>query len=157
MQLLISDSNIFIDMEVSNLTQKMFELPYSFAVPDILYYEELKDDHEDLLSLGLKVLPMSSGTIKYMESIVSLYRQASRNDLFALALAKQEACPLVTGDRALRYAGEKEAVIIFGTIWIVDELVKFEIITINQAKEAFEMMKENKRRLPWSLIEQKYE
>ena len=30
----------------------------------------------------------------------------------------------MTGDRALRSAGEKEAVIIFGTIWIVDELIK---------------------------------
>jgi len=143
-------------MEVSNLTQKMFDLPYSFAVPDILYYEELEDEHENLLSLGLKVIPMSSKTIKYMESIVPLYRKASRNDLFALALAKQEACPLVTGDNALRHAGEKEAVIIFGTLWIIDELIKFEVVTVNQAKDAFEVMKENKRRLPWSLIESRY-
>ena len=143
-------------MEVSNLTQKIFSLPYSFAVPDILYYDELEEDHEDLLSFGLKVLPMNSKTIKYMESIVSLYREASRNDLFALALAKQETCPLVTGDSALRSAGKKEAIIIFGTIWIVDELVKYEVITTNQAKKAFEIMRENQRRLPWDLIKQKY-
>ncbi len=156
MQLLISDSNILIDMEVSNLTQKMFELPYSFAVPDILYYEELEEEHEDLLLLGLKVLSMSSKTIKYMESIVLLYRQASRNDLFALALAKQEACPLVTGDGVLRKAGEKEAVIILGTIWIVDELIKYDVISRDEAKEAYEIMRANKRRLPWNLIEEKH-
>ncbi len=156
MQLLISDSNILIDMEVADLTQKMFALPYSFAVPDILYYEELENDHKELLSLGLKVLPMRSETIKYMESIVPRYKQASRNDLFALALAKQEACPLVTGDSALRNAGEKEAVIIFGTLWIVDEMIKFDIVTVHEARVAFELMKVNKRRLPWALIEKRY-
>jgi predicted nucleic acid-binding protein len=135
----------------------MFSLPYSFAVPDILFYEELEESHEELLSFGLKVLCMSSETIKYVESVVSLYPQASRNDLFALALARQEACPLVTGDRALRSAGEKEAVIIFGTIWIVDELIKYKIITKVQAKEAFELMRENKRRLPWELVKKRYE
>jgi len=156
LQLLISDSNILIDMEVSNLTQKMFALPYLFAVPDILYFEELEEDHAELLSFGLKVLPLSSETIKYVESVVPIYPKACRNDLFALALARQESCPLVTGDGALREVGEKEAVIIFGTLWIVDELIKYEIVTISEAKKSFELMKERKRRLPWEIIEKRY-
>ncbi len=153
MQLLISDSNIFIDMEVANLTQKMFALPYTFATPDILYYEELEEEHENLLEYNLQILSLTSETIKYTESIVPKYLKASRNDLFALALAKQEKCPLITGDGALRKTGEEEGIIIYGTIWIVNELMKHNLINNDEAVEAYEMMKENKRRLPWHLIE----
>ena len=42
MQLFISDANIFIDLEVCGILSKMFELPYVFAVPDILYRAPLK-------------------------------------------------------------------------------------------------------------------
>ena len=153
MQILISDSNIFIDMEVANLTSQMFALPYSFATPDILYYEELEEEHPNLLDTGLKVLRLSSETIQYTESIVSKYPKAGKNDLFALALAKQESCPLLTGDGALRKAGKKEEIPIFGTIWIMDELIKHNIITKDEAMEAYDRMKSNKRRLPWELIE----
>ncbi len=143
-------------MEVANLTEKMFALPYAFAVPDILYYEELEDDHDNLLTDGLQVISLSSATIKYTETIASQYRNASKNDLFALALAKQEKCPLVTGDGALRKACENEAVVILGTLWIVDELIKYDIISVSEAKEAYVIMKDNKRRLPWDIVERRF-
>lgn len=153
MQILISDSNIFIDMEVANLTSQMFSLPYNFATPDILFYDELEEEHPNLLDTSLEILALNSDTIKYTESIVLKYPKASKNDLFALALAKQECCPLLTGDGALRKAGKEEKVEIFGTIWIIDELIKHAIITKDEAMEAYDMMKSNKRRLPWELIE----
>ena len=96
MQLLISDSNIFIDMEVSNLIKKMFELPYQFAVPDILYEEELKEDHENLLDYGLIMKIVSEESILYLEESLSQYSKIGFYDKLALATAKQESCPLVT-------------------------------------------------------------
>ena len=156
MQFLISDSNIFIDMEVSNLTQKMFELPYQFGVPDILYYEELEEEHHNLLEYGLKTKKLSSNSIKYSQKIIKKYPKTSPNDLFALALAKQDSCPLITGDLELRKAGAKEEVIVLGTIWLVEELINHSIITIDEAREAYTLMKENERRLPWSIIEERF-
>lgn len=140
-------------MDVANLTSQMFALPYQFATPDILYYEELEEEHPNLLDVDLKILTLSSNTVRYTESIIRKYPKASRNDLFALALAKQEKCPLITGDMALRKAGEKEDIQIFGTIWIVDELIKHNIITKDEAMQAYDLMKQSKRRLPWDLIE----
>ena len=153
MQLLISDSNILIDMEVSQLTKQMFDLPYTFAIPDILYYEELEEEHSCLLDYGMEVLELSSKTIKDMEIMVPKYPKASRNDLFALALAKQEICPLVTGDNALRKACEKENIELYGTIWIIDQLIQHGIIDKMAAKTAYMKMKKNKRRLPWDIID----
>jgi len=139
-------------MEVSDLTEKMFQLPYRFAVPDILYAMELEEEHPDLTDMGLEIKILSSETVKYAETIVPKYQKASLNDLLALALAKQEKCPLVTGDQALRKAGTAEAVVILGTIWIVEEMVRHKIIDISEASRAFEKMKENERRLPWDVV-----
>ena len=53
MTLLISDANIFIDMEESGVIQQMFELPETFAVPDVLFIEELIEHHPELPQYGL--------------------------------------------------------------------------------------------------------
>jgi len=37
---LISDANIIIDMEAGEILDKMFRLPETFAVPNVLYAEE---------------------------------------------------------------------------------------------------------------------
>jgi len=157
LQLLISDSNIFIDMEVSKLTQKMFELPYQFAVPDILYYEELEEEHDNLLEYGLEMKKLSPESISYVDTTLYQYSKIGFYDKLALATAKQEGCPLVTGDGALRKAGKNEAVIIFGTVWLIDELIIHSIITVDEAKEAYDLMKENGRRLPWKVIDERFD
>jgi len=43
MQLLISDANILIDMEEGQLLELMFQLPFEFRIPDLLFYDELED------------------------------------------------------------------------------------------------------------------
>lgn len=151
MQLLISDSNVLIDLIVINQIENMFKLPYSFVVPDILYHEELKDEHSVLLDLGLKTKRLSSETISYSMSLMEKYHKPGRNDLFALALAKQEASPIVTGDQDLRNAAEKEAVVLYGTIWIIEQLIIHKFITVDDAKIFYSEMKEKKRRLPWKI------
>lgn len=53
MQILISDANILIDIEIGDLTPAIFRLPYTITVPDILFELELKDQHKYLLKAGL--------------------------------------------------------------------------------------------------------
>jgi hypothetical protein len=50
MPLLINDANIFIDLAVSGMTAQIFALPYQFAVPDVLFEQELRAQHADLLN-----------------------------------------------------------------------------------------------------------
>ena len=65
MQLLISDANILIDMEEGNLLAQMFQLPISFSIPDILFYEELEQEHEHLLELGLRLDELEGELVQY--------------------------------------------------------------------------------------------
>jgi hypothetical protein len=103
--------------------------------------------------LGLSLKEVSSESMMYAMQLTGTYTQASRNDCFALALAKQEQCPLLTGDMALRKAAEKEAAIVKGTIWLVSQLVVHQQINTEQAREAYSQMEANGRRLPWTIAE----
>ena len=150
MQLLVSDANIFIDLEEGELLELFFQLPYDFCVPDILYYEELEEHHAHLLSMGLLLKELSADSLLEVGQVQAKYVGPSTNDIFALLLAKQEQCPLLSGDQALRAAAESEYVDIRGTLWVVEEMVRHGLIAVDQALEAYKKMEDAGRRLPWA-------
>ena len=43
MKILVSDSSILIEFSKRELLDRMFELEFQFAVPDLLFHEELID------------------------------------------------------------------------------------------------------------------
>jgi predicted nucleic acid-binding protein len=149
MQLLISDANILIDIDDGGLLSSLFRLPYEFVTPDVLFDEELKENHPNLLALGLRIKAIESNFIAYAFSLKSSHGIVSVHDCLALSLAKQEACPLLTGDRRLKKLAEKEAVIVKGTIWIVEQMVTHQVITLDEAKDAYQKMKGAGSRLPF--------
>ena len=153
MLLLISDANILMDVEVGELLAPMFSLGYQFAVPNILYYEELEEQHAHLLDMGLQVRVLSDKTVERVQALSLTYKKPGRNDLFALALAEVEKCPLLTGDAALRTAAETEKIEVKGTVWLISEMVRQNRITITVARAALHRMRVNGRRLPWDVAE----
>lgn len=153
MLLLISDANILMDIETGDLVAPMFSLGYQFAVPNVLYYEELEEQHAHLLNMGLQVRTVSAQGVARVEVLSQNHARPGRNDLFALALAEAENCPLLTGDAALRAAAESENVEVKGTIWLISEMVKEQRITVAVARASLSKMRENGRRLPWEIAE----
>lgn len=150
MQLLISDANILIDMEEGGLATLFFNLPYEFCVPDVLYYEELEDQHAHLCELGLGLRELSAESLSKVAKTKVKYSGPSTNDIFALLLAQQEGCPLLSGDKDLRDAAESEKLDVRGTLWIVEELLQHDLIDVGQALAAYDKMKAAGRRLPWA-------
>jgi len=152
-QLLISDANILIDLEDGDLIAEMFKLPFDFQVPDMLFSDELEADHGYLLEYGLQLGELSPESMAEVEALVNKYKQPSRYDCFALVLAKQQGCPLLTGDKNLRIAAEQEDVEVKGTLWIVETMITHQVITVQAARIAYERMKQKGRRLPWAIAE----
>lgn len=107
------------------------------------------EHHPELPGYGLLVQDLGELAVAETVRLRQQYRRPSLNDLFALALAKQETCPLLTGDRNLREAAEKEGVDLRGTLWLVERLVEEAVITAGQAAEAYERLRAANRRLPW--------
>jgi len=149
---LISDANIIIDMEAGEILDRMFRLPETFAVPNVLYVEELEMHHAHLPGLGLVVLDVHEEFVLEAYRLGEVYKRPGHNDLLALALAKQERCPLLTGDAKLREAAEKEKVDVQGTLWIIERLFAENILDYHGAKNAYEKMEQEGRRLPWDKI-----
>lgn len=149
MSLLIGDSNIFIDMVSGGLLEHMFQLPEEFAVPDVLYIEELSERHSELPAYGLRVLDMDSSVISEAVRLRTQYHKPSQNDLFALALASRRDCPIVTGDKYLREAAEAEGVTLVGTLWLIERMIEEGIVSVDAAEAAYDRMRSDGRRLPW--------
>lgn len=153
MLLLISDANILIDIESGDLIAPMFSLGYQFSVPDVLFYEELEEQHAHFLELGLQIRGLNEEGILRVQTLSQTYKNPSRNDLFALVLAEIENCPLLTGDAALRRAAESENLKVNGTLWLIGEMVSEQRITTIVARAALRKMQNSGRRLPWDLAE----
>ncbi len=148
--LLISDANILIDMEAGNLLEIFFRLPMQIGIPDILYREEIEPETPELEALGLILLEIEGSYIDYAYNLPLRYgTKPSHNDYLALALAKQEKCPLLTGDKELRAVAQAEEVETMGTIWVLENLVRNALIDAQATLDSLQKMMQSGRRLPW--------
>lgn len=154
MLLLISDANILIDIEIGGLIAPMFGIDYRFAVPDVLFYEELEGQHAYFLDMGLEIREFDETMVARVAELAAQHTRPGRVDLFALVLAAKEKCPLLTGDKDLKAAAESESVEVRGTLWLVTEMVKAGKVTVQVARSAYQRMRAQGRRLPWGLAEQ---
>jgi len=152
-EILVSDANVLIDIEIGNLSPHIFQLPHEIVVPDILFELELKDRHARLLQMGLKVKSLNPESIRTVGLLTKKHPRPSTNDRFALSLAIQEKCPLLTGDKALRLAAKAEGVEVHGSLWLVQQILDKKLITHHQAKTSFDSMKAHGSRLPWGEVE----
>lgn len=153
MAILVSDANIFIDMEMGDLIRPMFRLEDTFATPDVLYREELEQHHPKLPGLGLRIERLSSAGVAQVERLSLVYPGPGTNDLFALVLAKERLWPLLSGDGLLRSVAEAEGVEIHGTLWLVERMIRFGTISVSRARASVTSMKTGARRLPWAEFE----
>lgn len=152
MQVFSCDANIFIDLEEGEVLDFLFQLPHRFLVPDILYVEELQEQHSYFLDLGLVLGELSPQSMADAGELMQRYGgSCSRNDCFVLALARQEQCVLLTGDHGLRNAAEMESTPVRGTIWVIEHLIKHRMITKQRALSVYQAMQGRGRRLPWDL------
>ncbi|MCG8378608.1 MAG: PIN domain-containing protein [Proteobacteria bacterium] len=157
MPYIISDANIFIDIRIGGLTRLMFQLPDEFAVPNILFEEELSQHHPELPAQGLQILEVRDEYVKEAEQLGITYPKPSHNDLLALVLAKQEESPLLTGDSKLREAALAENIEVHGTLWLMEKLFDHDLISIEEAEDAYEDMRQDGRRLPWDEVDKQLE
>ena len=154
-QLLVSDANIVIDIHCGVLIDRIFALRYEFAIPDLLFEEELKVAYPTLPQQGFRILELAAEGVDLVVRLSVKHARSgcSRNDLFALALAVQEHAPLLTGDARLRELCKAEGREVHGTLWLVQQLHDAQRLTALEARQAYEAMQAQGRRLPWVEIE----
>ena len=149
MNVLVSDSSILIEFSKRDILHKMFDLELEFAVPDLLFHEELIDlgsyCRQDLLGFGLRVEPLKAEGVEVALAYQSERPALSLVDSFALALAGCQGWHLLTEDRTMRVFAESKGIAHLDTLWVVDRMLQVGTLSTNQAGAAFEAMRDDRR------------
>lgn len=125
MAILVADTSVLIDLERSSLTGRAFASSYEFAVPDLLYETELKDNvGPDLLKLGLRVIESDSSETTEAQAFRLAHLEVSVPDAFAYSLALRRGWSLLAGDGALRHLAAAAGMDVHGVLWLMDQLLE---------------------------------
>ncbi|GAP09957.1 hypothetical protein BECAL_01111 [Bellilinea caldifistulae] len=145
---LVTDTNIWIDLEDGGVLVEVFRLPYQFLIPDFAIPELIRPRWETLEVLGLRAHGLPAEQVVELIQLRQAHRGLSIIDLAALLLAKLLDATLVTGDRRLNELANANGLVVHGVLWLLDEMVHFKALTPGQAATALRRMLESGARLP---------
>jgi len=129
MTILVSDTSVLIDLERGNLLDSCFRLPFEFAVPDLLYRQELEQfGGPALVAKGLRVEELTGEELTVAQTTRGSRPKLSLPDAFAYSLASKRGWTLLTGDGELRTLAEAQGLPFFGALWICDQLFESKVI-----------------------------
>ena len=152
MEFISSDTNIWLDFHTICKLELPFKLPYNY----VMFREALREEVisppdllDELKKLGIIGVELTTEEFYYAMDLANKYVKLSNYDRIALAIAKYRGFRLLTGDKALRSAAEKEEVHYFGTIGLLDELYNGKHISRQEYKYCLNSFIEHaERRLP---------
>jgi len=170
--LFIADTNIFIDLWEGELLPAFFQLPYTIASPDVVIAELQRPEGSRLVELGLQSLTLEadlvlevialrqasrlSSTKSQDTALRSQHKALSTPDLFAFVAARNLGAILLTGNAGLRQLAEAHRVPLHGILWVMDEMVRTEIISSFNAAGSLKRILEAGARLPKSSCEERF-
>ena len=161
MEIIVNDTNIFIDLYSIGLLEALCELPYEVRTVDFVIDEITSPGQAEAIVALAKdgKIKIESFDSYELEEIISEYSTVPGNisipDCSVCYYARKHASTLLTGDRQLRRYAEATNVEVRGILFIFDELVINKVISpIQTAKKLKELLGINIR-LPKAEIEKR--
>lgn len=147
--LLISDANIFIDLDKVDLLEICNQLNYKIITTDFVYNELYSKQKETLDKLNIEQLTFEA---KEMIDFYTKYSQLGNVGIspedYSLIYKAKEKCSILTGDRALRNYIIKENIQVFGIFFILDSILKQNLISKEVWEEKLKLLQTINQRLP---------
>jgi len=161
MEIIVNDTNIFIDLHSIGLLRALCDLPYDVRTVDFVI-NEINDPAQ---SESLAAL-VAEGKIKVerfdMEELAEIIEEHSTvpgnlsiPDCSVCYYARKHSATLLTGDRQLRKYAERNNVAVRGVLFIFDELVAKGVIIEEMAAQKLRELTNVNVRLPKSEIEKR--
>lgn len=160
MNIVVNDTNIFIDLISVGLLDDFFRLPIGIHTTDFVL-NELTDESQS--AAVRKYIKMNHLTIKRhswaeVAEIVSFQASCHSNvsiaDCSVWLYAEHNGYTLLTGDAKLKSSAQKSGVTVCGIIRVFDMLVEdFKIIPPDVGAECLELLNKINNRLPSREIE----
>lgn len=144
----ISDTNIWSHFRHAGLLRELFALPMTLASTDFVLFELPDGEAELLVGLGLRVEALDSDEVAGLDQLKAHHNNSSAADVSCYFVASKHGCPLLTGDAQLRERAEKDGLEVRGALWLLDELVRYQVIESAHAATALRAMLDAGARLP---------
>ena len=133
MIILVSDTSVLIDLERGGLLEPAFSCGLMMVVPDLLYARELERDNGPLLRhLGLGVVALVPDEVAFAQQLRKEQPGLSLPDCFALSCARRPDHALVTGDKLLRTEAQSRQCVVYGLLWILDQMEASGMISLKR-------------------------
>lgn len=161
MEVIISDTNIFIDLHSIGLLEAFCKLPCEVRTIDFIVAEITDPEQSQAISAlaaGGKLVIESLDAEELTEIIAehsSVPGNISIPDCSVCFYARKHSATLLTGDRQLRKYAEACNVTVRGILFIFDELIANKILTRSQAVEKLRKLVGINVRLPKTEIEKR--
>ena len=162
MQIVVNDTNLFIDLIHAELIDVFFQLPFEVHTTDFVVAEIEEPEQEDIINqlIGTGRLFVASNTFSEVEEIMELQEAVNRlsiPDCSVWHYSKKNNYTLLTGDNLLRKTAMKDQVVVRGLLFIFDELVRLELISPAIACIKLRFLLETGTRLPKEACDERFE
>ena len=164
MEIIVNDTNIFIDLHSCGLLDSFFKLPYKVHTTDLVMRELTQGtQHKDVVAFCEQTqLTIKSFSPKEVVRIWEYHKEAKKvcnvsiEDCSVLIYTKMLGdARLLTGDKTLRKRAEGEGITVSGILFVFDELVNYNIISPNEAAVHLAELYECNVRLPKEEVEKR--
>lgn len=156
----VSDTNIFIDLYKIDLLDEFFSLAIHIHTTDFIIHElKVMDQKNKILDYGK--LFIKKFDMQEMIKLVSFQRKiqdktnVSIQDCSVWIYAQDNGYILLTGDGKLRRTAIKEGTNVRGILYIFDKMVEEKLLTPQKACEKIQLLRQINGRLPSKEIEKR--
>lgn len=144
----ISDTNIWIDFRNAGPLDALFDLPFQLCSTDFVLSELQDVDPQALLQRGLVVHDLDERATARLIGLMTAHNNSSLADVSCYLLAQETGHPLLTGDGRLRKQAIHDGLQVHGALWLLDQLVVYQVTTPSAATQGLKVMLERGARLP---------
>lgn len=153
MKIVISDTNIFIDLIELDIFEGLFQLPLEIKTTDFVVNYELDEAKQSVilqaaLQKKLIIFESSEEQFQEIETIFHDIGKLSLTDSSVYYYSKNENAILLSGDGGLRKFAEERKLEVRGIIWLFDLFEKHEVYNRKTLVEKMERLLETNSRLP---------
>lgn len=148
--LLISDANIFIDLDKVDLLKYFDKLEFTIATSDFVY-NELNTNQKKIID-GLQIERYSmngENLISFHQEFTSLnLKKISMQDYSIFYYAKEKNAEVLSNDMRLRKFSERLSIPVRGLFYILDAMVSSNFVSKEIMAEKLHLLKTINKRLP---------
>ncbi len=160
MKIIVTDTNVFIDLYTADLLDAFFSLPWEVHTTDFVMLELRKNNQRDVVmefakSGQLNIHTQTGEEIHKMIELMNTGKMSSNlsiTDYSVLMLADKLQGSLLTGDARLCAQAKLENIEVHGILYVFDQLVNAEVVSKNIAARALEYLSLENPRLPKEIV-----